>query len=73
MHTVNCVGLKCPLPILHSRLKINSLRKGDQLEILADDAGFIKDFKTFCFQADLKLLEFHQENNSARFIVEILR
>jgi len=61
------------MPILKVRRQINKLRKGDQLEILADDETFLLDFPIFCVHADLKLLNNYQANNVSHLTVEITR
>ncbi len=70
---IDCRGLKCPLPILHTRLALNSMKKGEILEIESDDLGFIRDFKTFCFQADLKVLQAFDNGDHIIFVVELLK
>jgi len=55
MHSIDCRGLKCPIPILKVRLKLNKMNSGEKLSILADDQDFEKDFLRFCFQADIIL------------------
>ncbi len=52
---LDCRGLLCPLPILQTRLALNTLTPGDTLQILVDDPGFLKDFPQFCQLAQLSL------------------
>ncbi len=54
--SVDCRGLACPLPILHVRLALNTMRSGEMLDILADDPTFDKDFQKFCHLASITLL-----------------
>lgn len=64
---IDCMGLKCPMPILKTRLSLNKLKKDDLVLILSDDPGFINDISTFCFQADLELIE----SKSNQFLVKL--
>jgi TusA-related sulfurtransferase len=48
--------MECPMPIIQTRLKLNLLRKDDELLILADDATFHAEFARFCQLADIILL-----------------
>lgn len=56
MDTLDCRGLVCPMPIIQTRLKLNTLSKGDEFLILADDETFDADFARFCYLADIQLL-----------------
>lgn len=40
---VNCVGMKCPMPIVHVSLVAQSASKGSQIEASADDPAFYCD------------------------------
>ena len=41
--TLDCVGLYCPMPIVKTAQKIKELKKGQVLEIIADDKGIKQD------------------------------
>ena len=47
MHSIDCRGLKCPIPILKVRLKLNKMNSGEQLSILADDPEYAQKAKVF--------------------------
>lgn len=53
---VNCRGLKCPMPIVKTRLALNPLKKDDELVIFADDPNFQSEFDRFCYLADISLI-----------------
>ncbi|MBI5816292.1 MAG: sulfurtransferase TusA family protein [Nitrospinae bacterium] len=40
---IDCKGLSCPEPILHTKMAINSLSSGQVLEVLATDPGSVND------------------------------
>jgi TusA-related sulfurtransferase len=44
------------MPIIKTRLKLNTLKKGDELLIVADDPTFVTEFKRFCYLADLSIV-----------------
>ncbi len=46
--TLDCIGLYCPMPIVKTAEKIKSLKPGQVLEVLADDAGIKEDMPTWC-------------------------
>ena len=41
--TLDCVGLYCPMPIVKTAQKIKELKKGQVLEVIADDKGIKQD------------------------------
>ena len=48
--TLDVIGLKCPLPILRAKKALAALEGGEELEVLATDAGAPDDFAAFCRQ-----------------------
>ncbi len=46
--TLDCVGLYCPMPIVHTARKIKELKSGQVLEILSDDKGIKLDMPNWC-------------------------
>jgi TusA-related sulfurtransferase len=73
MQTVDCRGLKCPMPIVQVRLALNALRKDAELLIYADDPTFETDFSRFCYLADLRLLSKTQHPDFQAYHVKIIR
>ena len=53
---VNCRGLKCPMPIVKTRLALKPLKKDDEVVIFADDPNFQSEFDRFCYLADISLI-----------------
>lgn len=45
---LHCEGLQCPGPIMQVSEKIQTLKEGDVLEILASDPGFTVDIRAWC-------------------------
>jgi tRNA 2-thiouridine synthesizing protein A len=41
--TVDCVGLYCPMPIVHTAKKVKEMQTGQVLEVIADDEGIKQD------------------------------
>ena len=50
LHVLDVKGLKCPLPILRAKKALAALEGGEELEVLATDAGAPDDFAAFCRQ-----------------------
>ncbi|MEP5760602.1 MAG: sulfurtransferase TusA family protein [Litoreibacter sp.] len=45
---LDATGLLCPLPVLKARKRLQGLKSGDILRILADDPAAIIDIPHFC-------------------------
>lgn len=68
---IDCIGLKCPLPILKTRLALNHFHKDDIVTVIADDPGFIGDIRVFCFQADLEIISDEIVNTHHKFTLRL--
>jgi tRNA 2-thiouridine synthesizing protein A len=49
---VDARGLSCPMPLLKAKLALNQCQPGEQVRVLATDAGSVRDFHSF---ADLSV------------------
>lgn len=47
-HRLDCVGLYCPMPIVKTAEKFRELKKGEVLEVVADDKGIKQDMPAWC-------------------------
>jgi len=47
-HSLDCVGLYCPMPIVKTSEKIKELKPGEVLEVVADDEGIKQDMPAWC-------------------------
>ncbi len=50
-HTLDAIGLLCPLPVLKARKRLEPLPEGAVMRILADDPAAIIDVPHFCSEA----------------------
>ncbi|MBM3141584.1 MAG: sulfurtransferase TusA family protein [Chloroflexi bacterium] len=46
--TLDCVGLYCPMPIVHTAKRMKELKPGQVLEVLSDDPGIKQDMPSWC-------------------------
>lgn len=61
-HTLDAIGLLCPLPVLKARKRLSALAVGDTLTMLADDPAAIVDVPHFCMEAGHEFLG-HEDAN----------
>ena len=48
---LDCVGLYCPVPIFETRKKMDVLKKGQVLKMMADDPGSKPDMKSWALHS----------------------
>lgn len=53
---LDATGLLCPLPVLKARKRLQGLKSGEVLRVLADDPAAIVDVPHFCLEAGHSLL-----------------
>ena len=67
--TLDARGLNCPLPILRTRKALNTLAAGQTLQVIATDAGAVKDISAFCDQTGNELLSTSQSGEEHIFVI----
>lgn len=60
-HQLDCVGLYCPMPIVKTAQMIKKMKKGEILEILADDKGIKQDIPSWCKATGNEFLSIKEE------------
>lgn len=61
---LNACGLSCPGPIIQVSKKMETLDKGDVLEISVTDPGFLNDIKAWCSNTDNCFISDRKEDKS---------
>lgn len=68
--TVDCVGLYCPMPIVHTARKMKELKAGQVLEVLSDDEGIKEDMPSWCKTTGNEYLGIEEEEGVYRAYVK---
>ncbi|MFZ5673347.1 MAG: sulfurtransferase TusA family protein [Pseudomonadota bacterium] len=68
-HELDAAGLLCPLPVLKARKRLESLRAGDTLRLIATDPASVIDVPHFCNEQGHELLS--HEARDGRHIFRI--
>lgn len=68
-HTLDAIGLLCPLPVLKARKRLSALAQGDVLHMIADDPAAIVDVPHFCLEAGHALVEQSEQNGILHFYI----
>jgi tRNA 2-thiouridine synthesizing protein A len=67
--TVDARGLSCPMPIVKTAQQMKSVASGQLIEVLATDAGSLKDISAWARSTGNELVEQTTENGVYRFII----
>lgn len=61
-YRIDCVGLKCPLPLIETQLKVKSMAVGDALSLVFSDTKEMADIKKWCVLKNYQFQCLEQEN-----------
>ena len=67
--TVDARGLSCPMPIVRTAQQMKSTTSGQLVEVLATDAGSLKDFAAWTRSTGNELVEQTTDNGVYRFVI----
>jgi len=66
---VDARGLSCPMPIVKTAQAIKTIAAGDLIEVLATDAGSVKDFAAWSRTTGNDLVEQSVDGGVYRFVL----
>jgi tRNA 2-thiouridine synthesizing protein A len=67
--TLDARGLACPMPIVKTAQRIKTMAAGDILEVIATDAGSVKDFAAWSRSTGNSLVESSSDAAVYRFVI----
>jgi tRNA 2-thiouridine synthesizing protein A len=67
--TVDARGLSCPMPIVKTAQAIKGIASGETVEVLATDAGSVKDFAAWSKTTGNALVEQTTDGGVFRFVL----
>lgn len=68
--TLDLKGLACPVPIVKTAQAIKLMAAGELIEVLATDAGSVKDFAAWSKTTGNTIVETSQEGGVYRFVLQ---
>jgi TusA-related sulfurtransferase len=68
--TLDCLGKKCPMPVLLTKKELKKLESGDVLELVVDDTGALKDIPALLSKTGDELLETKEEESKIVFKIK---
>lgn len=66
---VDARGLSCPMPLLKAKVALNDLQEGEQVRVLATDAGSVRDFHSFAQLSVHSLAAFHTHEDFFEYVL----
>lgn len=64
-------GLRCPMPALRTKKRLNSLESGDRLRVLADDPLAAIDIAHLCREEGHRLVASHRSGEAICFEIVV--
>lgn len=68
---IDVIGLKCPLPVLKLKKRIEPLKPGDTVRMMASDPTTLKDVPSYCQLAGHRLLKAETQDEVFVFWIRI--
>ena len=68
VEVLDCLGLKCPRPMLKVIAKAPSIKPGTVLEVVGDCPTFENDMRAYCEQMHKVILSVKSEGDSKKII-----
>jgi len=69
-HTLDCIGLYCPMPIVKTAHKIKELSPGEVLEVISDDTGIKSDMPAWAKKTGNEYLGLEEDEGEIRVYVK---
>jgi tRNA 2-thiouridine synthesizing protein A len=68
--TVDAKGLSCPMPIVKTAQAAKTVPSGELIEVLATDAGSVKDFAAWTRSTGNSIVEQTEDDGVYRFVIK---
>jgi tRNA 2-thiouridine synthesizing protein A len=68
--TLDCIGKKCPMPVLMTKKELKKMSSGQTLELVVDDKGALKDVPALLTKTGDELVETRQDNGRITFVIK---
>ena len=68
--TLDCLGMKCPMPVLKTKKELKNIASGKVLEVIVDDVGAKKDIPALLNKTGDELVELKEDGSKLTFIIK---
>jgi TusA-related sulfurtransferase len=66
---LDCLGLYCPEPVFRTRMELDEMKKGEVLEVLADDPAAEEDIKSLVKHLEQELVSISKDGTLIRALI----
>ena len=70
-HQLNVIGFFCPVPLAETKKALKNLKRGDVLEVIADDPEALHDIPMLIERLPHDMSIFYEDSGEFRFIIEV--
>ena len=70
-HQLNVIGFFCPVPLAETKKALNDLKRGDVLEVIADDPESLHDIAMLMERLPHLMNIINDQSGEFRFIIEV--
>jgi TusA-related sulfurtransferase len=67
---LDCLGLYCPEPVFKTRMELDEMKKGEILEVLADDPAAEEDIKSLVKNLEQKMVNISKDGSTVRILIK---
>jgi tRNA 2-thiouridine synthesizing protein A len=67
---LDCLGLKCPMPVLKAKKELKKLNSGDVLTLTVDDKGALKDIPALVSKTGDEILQTNEDGSIITFKIQ---
>lgn len=70
---LDCLGLYCPEPVYRTRMELDEMKRGEVLEVTADDPAAEEDIKSLVRNLEDELVSIVHENNAVKIQIKKIK
>ena len=70
-HQLNVIGFFCPVPLAETKKALKNLKRGDVLEVIADDPEALHDIPMLIERMPHTMNVINDKSGEFRFIIEV--
>jgi tRNA 2-thiouridine synthesizing protein A len=70
---LDCLGLYCPEPVFKTRMEMDELKKGEVLEVLADDPAAEEDIKSLVKNLEQEIVSVSKDGSVVRILIRKIK
>jgi tRNA 2-thiouridine synthesizing protein A len=70
---LDCLGLYCPEPVFKTRMELDEMKKGEVLEVLADDPAAEEDIKSLVKNLKQEIVSISKDGNTVHILIKKIK